>query len=118
MENQTPKPPTSHDYAKRLREAADFLESRPSFAVPDFDKRLFAHFNYSDKEPFVAAVRALGTGTKTFDDDEISFAIDAPFAKIIVAARRTVACRLIRPAEYECDPLLSPDEEKELGGVA
>lgn len=118
MENETPKPPTSHDYAKRLREAADFLESRPCFVVPDFDRRVFVCFNYYEREQIIAAVRALGTGKKNFTDDDISFEVVLPCAKIIVNAPRLKVCRLIRPAEYECDPLLSPDEEKELGGVA
>lgn len=118
MENQTPKPPTSHDYAKRLREAADFLESRPSFVVPNFEKRLFVNFSYREREPFVAAVRAIGAGKKDYGNDEIRFEFEAPFAKIVIDAPRASVCRLITPAVYECEPFLSPDEEKELGGVA
>jgi hypothetical protein len=106
----------SHDYARRLLELATFLLSRDSFVLPYHEPTSFHHFRYYEKEPFVAAVRALGSGKKKLAEDSIEFVVAQPGYSLSVEAPRNLLCRLIRPAEYDCDPFLSPEEEKQLGG--
>jgi hypothetical protein len=108
----------SHEYARRLQELAEFLLSRESFVLPYFEPTSYHHFRYYEKEPFIAAVKALGSGKKKITDGEIEFVVERPGAHIGIEAPRNLLCRLIRPAEYDCDPLLSPEEEKSLGGAA
>lgn len=109
---------TSHDYAHFLQHAAEIFLSREAFQIPAHYDYSFNYFRFDNKDEFVAAVKALGPGKKVFSDDNIEFKIQEPHVSIIVEAPRKLLCRLIRPAEYECDPLLSPDEEKQLGGAA
>ena len=108
----------SHDYARNLQKFAEFLLSRESFPLPYHEPTSFHYFNYHDKESFVAAVKSLGSGKKKITDDKIEFVIETSGAHLSVEAPRNLLCRLIRPAEFECDPLLSADEEKTLGGAA
>lgn len=112
------KQSTSHDYARRLQELAAFLLSRDSFVLPYSEPTSYHHFHYYEKEPFVAAVRALGSGKKKITETGIEFIVTPPGSHISLEAPRNLLCRLIRPAEYDCDPLLSPEEEKSLGGAA
>jgi hypothetical protein len=113
----TNKPLTSHDYARGLQAMAEYLLARDAFNVGSYGHG-HHYFRMSEKEPFVSAVKALGNGKKNFTEDEINFRVELPYGTISVDAPRNVVCRLIRAAEYECDPLLSPEEEKKLGGDA
>jgi hypothetical protein len=119
VKSDVPKKPNSHDYAQALRRAADFFLSRPAFDIDSDRVYSFSYFRFYDKEQFIAAAKALGTGKKAGDDRDIEFQIKAPGnVEITISAPRSTVCRLIRPAEYDCDPFLSPDEEKLLGGAA
>lgn len=112
----TPKP-TSHDYARDLQKMADWLLTRPAFETGGYS-RGHHYFRFYEKDQFVDAAKSLGTGKKQFTADEISFKVELPFGSINIEAPRNIVCRLVRPAEYECDPFLSPEEEKSLGGAA
>jgi len=112
------KAATSRDHAKCLRELADWLDSRPEFEVPYFDRLAWLGFAYYEKDQFLAAVKALGTGKKEFGHNEIKFVVETPFARVSVSAPRDKVCRLIRPAEYECDPFFSEKELAEIDGAA
>lgn len=109
---------TSHDLAHSLEQTAAWLLSRDPFPVEDFDADTWIYLSFKEKDTFVAAVKAVGTGKKEVDNYYIQFKVDVPGGKIKLSAPRDTVCRLIRPAEYECDPLLSPEEEKNLGGAA
>lgn len=107
---------SSHEYARNLQKLAEWLLARPEFEIGRYDTRSFTIFSYYDKDQFLAAVRALGAGKKKFTDREVQFEIELPFAEIRVDAPRDKVCRLIRPAEYECDPFLSDSELAQIGG--
>jgi hypothetical protein len=109
---------TSHDYARELQKNAEFLLSRPSFNFEGSWGEPHHYFRFAYRESFLACVKALGSGQKKFTEDEIEFKVQFPSSVIKVEAPRATVCRLIRPAEYECDPFLSPDEEQNLGGAA
>lgn len=72
----------------------------------------------NDRNKFLAAAKALGTGKKDFTEDTIKFTVKQEWGEFSISASRNIVCRLIKPAEYECDPFLSPEEEKDLGGAA
>lgn len=119
MASENTKPVTSHDYALALQRAATFFLSRPAFDIDSTRAYSFSYFRFYKKEQFLAAVKALGSGRKGGDDKEIEFLATAPGGvEVTVSAPRTLLCRLIRPAEFDCDPFLSPEEEKNLGGAA
>ncbi|HLW51247.1 MAG TPA: hypothetical protein VKW06_00260 [Candidatus Angelobacter sp.] len=112
------KLPTSHDLARALQQTAEWLLSRPSFQIEErFDAMTWQSINFSQKDKFLAAVRAIGTGKKAFRPHEVEVKAEIPGGRIYLKAPRDLVCRLIRPAEYECDPFLSPEEEKQLGGA-
>lgn len=117
---------TSHEYAKKLHELAERLESRPEFKLPYYQENYILehgidNFSYhSDKTGFLEAVKAVGSGTKKVGDkwDFTFLALDG-LLRLTVA--RSAVCRLVKPAqpaEYECEPLLSQEEESSLGGAA
>lgn len=110
---------TSHDYAKALQQAAEFFLSRPAFDIDSPRAYSFSYFRFHKKELFIAAVKALGSGTKGGDDKNIEFLVRTGDVEITVSAPRNTLCRLIRPAEYDCDPFLSDAEQAELtkGGL-
>ena len=114
---------TTRDYAKALRELADFLDSRPEFTLPYYSylhyrERGIENFRYySEKKPFLAAVKAIGAVKKSADQSE--FTLVAAGGLLQLSASRTSVCRLVKPAQeavYECEPLLSQAEEAEIGG--
>lgn len=106
---------TSHDYAKFLREQADFLESRPAFNLPSEDRTTMTFLHYYEKEPFIAAVKAVGAGKKEFTENEVTFRVERTWGLVELHAPRRTVCRLVRAAEYDCDPFLTPAEEAVLG---
>lgn len=108
----------SHEYARALQHAAEFLLSRPAFNTNMTRAYSYNFFRYHEKELFVAAVKAVGSGVKEFTDSDIKVLYRQGDVEITIEAPRNTLCRLIRPAEYDCDPFLSPDEEKNLGGAA
>lgn len=109
------RPRTSHDLAVALQKSADWLLSRDAFGIETFWARASLYMMFSNKEMFIAAARAIGSGKKEFDNfGNIGFRSPIPGGEIHISAPRNTVCRLIRPAEYECDPFLSPEEENEL----
>lgn len=103
---------TSHEYAKRLHEIADFLLSRPECGLSLGNIRLYNYFCVKDK--FLAAVKSLGSGTKTYDSTDLHFSpVGAP--EMILAVSRHKVCRKVQEEKWECESLLSPDEEAQVG---
>lgn len=103
----------SHEYAKRMKEIAEFLLARPEF--PMAHGPMIFH-TYYEKEPFVAAVKALGSGKKTHTTGmypEVQF-VSTLCPEINIAIPRDKVCRLVREAEYDCEPFLSPEEDAAL----
>ena len=102
----------SHEYAEGMKQAAEFLLSRPEFETR-LDPWMYLGYYYS-KEKFLDAVRALGSGHKEYKDDMLTFENKACGASIQASIRRSEVCRLVKAAEYECIPLLSIEEEASL----
>lgn len=101
---------TSHEYAGKLKELADFLLSKPDFETKQSDKFAYIQFYYwTDKAEFLSAVKALGSGTKEWKEEEIIFSpLGTDMLRLQIS--RSAVCRLVQEAKYECEPLLSDDE--------
>ena len=105
----------SHEYAEKLKAAAEFLLSRQDAEITPSDRSPFIPVSFYDKESFIAAVRAFGSGTKEWKSDELVFTPNGPCEIFHLYIQRSTVCRLVRPAEYDCDAILSEQEVAELG---
>ncbi len=105
----------SHEYANKLKQLADFLLNKPEFTT-DFDAKFsyLRMYYYGRKGEFLAAVKALGSGKKEWSKDELRYIPDAT-DMLRLTVNRTAVCRLVKEAEYECEPLLSQAEEAAIG---
>lgn len=109
---------TSHEYARRLQEVSQTLLSRPDFDTKSNGPHFF--LSYWEKEEFLAAVKALGTGTKEFTTGSYPEVVFKPkdMPEVHVSIARDKVCRIVTPAipaEYDCEPFLSPEEEASIG---
>lgn len=105
---------TSHEYAQRLKEIADFLLSRPAFATANAPMALQMYY---DKDKFMAAALSLGSGKKKFTDGqwaEVKFCPDG-YPEIMLSIPRDKVCRKIQDVVWDCEPFLSAAEEASLG---
>ena len=100
----------TRDYAAQLRAHADELDSLPEFETPDYfseNQKTFSYFY--GKDEFVAAVRALGAGTKEIKNDKMLFRpANVSFALEI---ERSVVCKMTKPAEWSCEPWLTDEQQ-------
>ena len=105
----------SHEYANKLKELAEFLLSRPEFETStDRGPSIYQYF--WSKEPFLAAVKALGAGTKEYDSTDLNYS-PAAFPYMKVSISRTKVCRKVQEEKWECEPLLSQEEEMQIGAA-
>jgi hypothetical protein len=109
---------TSHEYAQKLKIAAEFFLSKPEFKIRN-SPILFSSY-WSDKEAFLAAVKALGSGEKKYEGESLKFIVTITEGLTFdVEVSRSAVCRLVKPAQpavYDCEPLLSQEEEATLDG--
>ncbi len=116
----------AHDVAQGLRMLADSLDREPDAMVPTVEVDFNCKYSYRTedaKSMFLALAKLLPhplrKGVQSFDKDamELRFAHDAMI--VTTEIRRSVVCKVIEPekvipAVYECEPLLSVDEEAAL----
>ncbi len=102
----------SHLYANKMKEIADFLLSRPEFETAH--ACTIYQWYWSKKDDFLGAVKALGAGKKEWKTDDLYF-VPEGCPEITTVVQRSAICRLVRPAEYDCEPLLSQEEEASIG---
>ena len=106
---------TSHEYADSLVHLAAALRSRPEFTVSDHMRTQWLSY-FADKEGFLAAARALGSGRKDVDKDYFSFYPACTDGCLRVYINREAVCRKVQDEKWECEPLLSEDEVAAVGG--
>ena len=100
----------SHELAQELHKQADYLLGRPEFPIAGSATKFLC---YWDKVSFLAAVRALEPCTKEYKGDDLDITItNCPSIKLSIP--RNNVCKLVTPAVYDCEPLLSPEEEQSL----
>lgn len=107
---------TSHEWAKKLRETADVLESRPECEMAGEARVLVSFYGNSNKEAFIAAVRALKPGIKKIDQEYVNFYPSGTILNLYI--NRDAVCRKVQDVKYECEPLLSPQEDADMEQVA
>lgn len=114
---------TSHEYAKALRQVADWFDARPEFETGE--EAPWMLFRIHDKQKFLTAVRATKPGKKVIEDTRIApdiiFTPD-PSAlpkgtRLSIRATRDLVCRKIQGEKWACEALLSTEEESELEAV-
>ncbi len=79
------------------------------------ESKLYLFWDFSDKKNFLAAVKAVGPGRKEFDGDKIKFIpkLESDI-HLVLRAPRNLVCKLVSEAVYDCEPLLSKEEESKL----
>ena len=96
----------TREAAKKLREIADFLDSRPVFVLEHFNPGFLSFWN---KDKFVAAAKAIGDATKRTEEGEYTnFKLESKHAPITLSIARDKVCR--KTVKYECEPLFTPEE--------
>ena len=107
---------TTHDWARDMQKTAEFLLSRPEVKVGDKKPINFVAF-YGEKEAFVNVVRAMVPGRKSIDEWNVTFTPKG-YINFFIQINRSAVCRKVQDVKYECEPLLSPEEEAELDVTA
>jgi hypothetical protein len=109
----------SHEYANKLKELADFLLSRPDFDTKT-DSLYQSFWFWQAKEPFLAAVRALKPGEKKYGEDTdrdslLFYPAGLPEGITLeLRVQRALFCRKVQEEKWECEPLLSAEEEAQM----
>lgn len=101
---------TSHDWARELQETAAFLLSRGEVEIGNIPKTRY--YEYGLKDNFLKLVRALKPGKKVTNQYYIEF-YPSDTEHLELSVSRDLVCRRLNP-EYECEPLLSPEEDAEM----
>jgi hypothetical protein len=109
--------PKANEVATELRKLADALDKSPDVKlIRPFI--FFTHYGESEKESFLAVAKALPRPfTKEYKDNDVRLEYESRGVNIFVKINQSAICRLVtpaRPAEYECEPLLSLEEEESL----
>ena len=102
---------TSHEYAKELQKTVDHLLSRQEVEFESYAQP-FLFVSFYDKEKFVSAVRAMGSGEKKFETVDLRF--EPNDTCLIMSIGKDKVCRKVQEAKWECDPLFSDEEIAQL----
>jgi hypothetical protein len=101
---------TSHEYAQKLQETVAFLldhsevELGVGLSIPVY--------MFGEKDRFLTAAKAFGSGAKNVDDNYMRF---TPAGTVLVLTiERSSVCRKVQEEKWECEPLLSQTEEAQL----
>jgi hypothetical protein len=110
---------TAGNVSIELRKLADALDKEPEAVMP----KIYIHFPCSyngdnSKIMFLNVARLMPRPfDKKYEHRNIKLEHQGVAADITAWVEQSVVCRIVRPAieaEYECDPLLSPEEEASL----
>jgi len=101
---------TSHELARRMAATADYLLSRPDFDTPCTDHSLYLGSYWDDKDAFIAAVKALGSGTKEYSGSDLQYNAATPM-RIWTRINRNKVCRKVQEERWECESILSAEDE-------
>lgn len=104
---------TSHDWARDLQRTAEFLLSKPEVDLSgDIPRSRARYWGGEDKVNFLKFVRAAVPGRKVIGEYSVEFRPTG--ANLEIAISRETVCRKVQDVKYECEPLLSPEEDAEL----
>lgn len=104
----------AHEVAAELRKFADCLDTEPDAEVV----RVYINQFYYNKEPFLAMSKLIPRPlAKVYGTDRLLISHDTEAVCINVSIPRDKVCTLVKeaqPAVYECEPLLSAEDETKL----
>ena len=103
----------SHEFARDVKEAAEYLLSRPAFETATSNAAVYLGGYYSNKEGFIYAAKALGNVEKKYDQHDLTLTITKG-ANLWLTAPRSLVCRKVQDEKWECEPLLTSEEEESL----
>lgn len=115
----TKKHLTSHEYALELKRLADEMLACPDFQLGWTHDEVTLGIGAS-KDELLAFAKNLHPLRKEFSEKEIELRFGSGRISAKISANRSTACRIVKPAEpavYECDPLLSQEEEAQVNNV-
>ena len=104
----------SHEFANKLEKLAEFLKSRPDFDTERVS--VFQWLNFYNKDKFLAAAKSLGGGRKEVSGSDFLFhpAHGISGVDFYIGAPRDRVCRKVQDEKWECEPLLTPEEEAQI----
>ncbi len=110
--------PNASAIASELRAFADSLDTNPTLELP----YVFVCFSCREREQILGLAKLMPRPfEKEYPGKEIRLKYRTESINLWVDAPRAVTCRLVTPAReavYDCEPLLSPDEDASLTEVA
>src|SRR5882762_7450110 len=98
---------TSHELAVKLMNTAKLLFMRKDIELPGVEDAKIT-VEYYDSEPFLNAVREMGSGKKDFESYYVKFTPDDSILTLQVP--RNKVCKKIQEEKWECVPLLTPEQ--------
>lgn len=113
--------PTAGQVAAELRILADSLDTNPNAIV----QKAWLSFHCDTKEEYVNIVRLLPRPLKKSEDStddkwrRIKVEHDGTAVDIWASVLKNLTCTLVKPAQpavYECDPILSIEEDEAISG--
>ena len=106
---------TTHEIACHLKQLADDLLARPEYETNRVCDVIYLGYS-SLKHDFLQFATHLQPCRKEFSDAEFRLSFGSGPTKLVLFGPRETVCRLVRPAEYDCVPLLSDEELMQIGG--
>lgn len=104
--------PHAKDVASELRKFADALDA---IADLEIEKPNMYFTSWGNKEKFLNLAKAMPRPfAKTYKGINLEIGYKAEALGIYASIEREILCRLVEPAKpavYECDPILSQEEE-------
>lgn len=111
--------PLASAVAIELRKLADSLDAAPEAVVPTPWVSFGRDYTPQDKERFLNFARLMPKPfTKEWTDRDLTLKFKTSAITVVARIDRADVCELVeaaRPAVYRCDPILSADEEEEVG---
>lgn len=110
------------DAVENLRKLADLLEKHGDAEIRMANATVW----FEKKEPFLEIAREMprplkkSYGDGPYSDFDLEYGVLAESGHIRLRLPRTTWCRVVEPAKpavYDCDPILSADEEAQLEGA-
>ncbi len=110
--------PNASAIASELRAFADSLDTNPTLELP----YAFLYFTCHTREEILGLAKIMPRPfEKSYSGNDIRLNHKTEALSAWVVAPRELTCTLVtpaRPAVYDCEPLLSPDQDASLTEVA
>ena len=112
--------PKNHEVAQELRKLADALDVQPEQEAVQPSVYFSCKYKDDGKELFLGLAKLLPRPLKKsdgFDHSEMVLSYSSNALLINTSIERSKVCRMIEPAreaKFECEPLLSAEEEGSL----